>query len=81
MLAAEFKTCGLLYLTIFLGTNDEDAKVVKQLLTSIGLSEQIPEYQQVQIVIFQKTCSTEFIWDYSTIAYYRRFLIFKVRTL
>ena len=29
------------------GANDEDAKVVKQLLTSVGLCEQVPEYQQV----------------------------------
>ena len=29
------------------GSNDEDAKVVKQLLTSVGLCEQVPEYQQV----------------------------------
>jgi len=28
------------------GANDEDAKVVKQLLTSVGLCEQVPEYQQ-----------------------------------
>ena len=69
MLAAEFKTRRLLNLTIFLGTNDEDAKIVKELLTSIGLSGQIPEYQQVQIVIFQKTCSTKFIWDCSTTGY------------
>ena len=54
MLVAEFKTRRLLNLTIFLGTNDEDAKVVKELLTSIGLSEQILEYQQVQIIIFQR---------------------------
>ena len=28
------------------GANDGDAKVVKQLLTSVGLCEQVPEYQQ-----------------------------------
>ena len=29
------------------GSNEEDANVVKQLLTSVGLCEQVPEYQQV----------------------------------
>merc|ERR1712086_535326 len=28
------------------GSNEEDANVVKQLLTSVGLCEQVPEYQQ-----------------------------------
>ena len=32
---------------MYLGATEEDAKVVKQLLTSVGLCEQVPEYQQV----------------------------------
>ena len=32
---------------LFAGATTEDATVVKQLLSSVGLCEQVPEYQQV----------------------------------
>ena len=36
---------------MYVGATEEDAKVVKQLLTSVGLCEQVPEYQQVCNII------------------------------